>query len=379
MHVSIIILNLNGLPYILQCLDSVAKLSGPRADREVLVIDNGSTDGSLSVIAKTFPWARIIPLGKNTGFSFAANHGASLATGDILVFLNNDIRVTATWLTELIAPIEQGRADATSAKMFMMDGKRLNFGGAGMNIHGIGFQQGFEQPDGPAFSKEKDILFACGGAMAVTRDVFKKCKGFDQRFFAYYEDVDLGWRMWLLGYTVRYVPAAVCFHHHSATSAKVSVAKLRVLHIRNPLYMLVKNIGKEHFSPFVLFALLVSLERTRLLSTIDRSSFDILCRDFKQAPWWRRLLRGRKERMEVDALSLSDTVAYTDLARELPELLAERAWIQQQRKRPDTAVFALLKQPFWMVEADPHYHTVFQTLRRFLRLDDYLPGGGHEA
>ena len=111
--------------------------------------------------------------------------------------------------------------------------------------------------------------------MLINREIFLKVGGFDEDYFAYYEDVDLGWRLWILGYKVLYIPTSIAYHHHSLTSKRIEIEKLRVFHIRNPLYTIIKNYNQNVLGKFLSAALLLSIKRTLLLARIKDSSFRI--------------------------------------------------------------------------------------------------------
>ncbi|MEO0650928.1 MAG: glycosyltransferase family 2 protein, partial [Planctomycetota bacterium] len=241
-RVAIVILNFNGLHHLQGCFDSLRALNYPEDRVEVVMIDNGSSDGSVEALREQWPWVRTIANEQNVGFSRGCNQGAEeAADAELLVFLNNDMRVEPDWLRELVGPVVRGECVAATAKMLSWDGKRLDSAGGGVNFHGIGIAKGYKLPPGPEFDVPTRTLFACGGAMAVRADAFRELGGFDEEFFAYYEDVDLGWRMWVAGYEVHYAPRAVCYHHHSSTSKTFPVETIRLLQVRNPLLACFKN------------------------------------------------------------------------------------------------------------------------------------------
>src|SRR5262249_56188298 len=130
------------------------------------------------------------------GLGGGGNAGAAAATGEIVAFLNNDCRVAPTWLRTLVEALRAGGAAAVGSRLVDWEGRRLDFDGAAMNFHGHGSNRGFGRPylAGTARSPEP-ALFACGGAMAVERARFLAAGGFDPEYFAYFEDVDLAWRL----------------------------------------------------------------------------------------------------------------------------------------------------------------------------------------
>lgn len=142
-RVAIVILNYNGQRHLEGCFGSLAELDYPRERLEVILIDNGSDDESVEIMQEEHGWVRLIVNEENVGFSAGCNQGARAAMekdggADVLVFLNNDMRVDPQWLRELVGPVVRGECIASSAKMFSWDGKVLNSVGGGMNFHGIG-------------------------------------------------------------------------------------------------------------------------------------------------------------------------------------------------------------------------------------------------
>ena len=163
----------------------------------------------------------------------------------------------------------------TTGKMLSWDGKLMNSAGGGMNFHGIGIQHGYLAEPQAEHDRARKTLFACGGAMAVRRDVFREVGGFDTEFFAYYEDVDLGWRMWVLGHEIHYAPKAICYHHHSSTSRTFPRETIRLLQVRNPVLACFKNYDDAHLRQVLPGALALSLRRAVLAAGISDDGFRI--------------------------------------------------------------------------------------------------------
>ncbi len=271
--VSVVVPNWNGKHHLERCFASLEALSyGGRV--ELILVDNGSRDGSIALMRRRHPRVRLIQNRVNEGFAAACNRGARAAEGAVVAFLNNDMRVEPGWLEGLIAALRDGARCAASLIM-SWDGSRVNYAGGGMNFHGIGIQLGLGDADAARHQRPGDTLFACGGAMAVERRLFLEAGGFDEDFFAYYEDVDFGWRLWVLGEKVAYAPASVAYHHHSATSARVDVHRIRLLQIRNPLCAIFKNYAAENLARALPAALLLTLRRTRYLLALDPAEFSL--------------------------------------------------------------------------------------------------------
>jgi GT2 family glycosyltransferase len=237
--VSIIILNYEGRAWLQQCLSAaVAELA---SDCELIVVDNGSTDGSVEFVQRAFPSVRIVPLARNTGFAAGNNTGAEAARGRYLAFLNNDAAPQAGWLSALRQALDRDPevALAASCIVFMHDPSIVDSAGDGITRWGGAFKRGHGGPVREMIAGG-DVFGACGAAFLVRRDAFQELGGFDSAFFAVYEDVDLSYRFQLRGYRCSYVPEAVVHHAGSGTLGRLS-ANAVFLGQRNLEWMYFKN------------------------------------------------------------------------------------------------------------------------------------------
>src|SRR4051812_26534043 len=233
------------------CLTSLRALDYDRDRLELLLVDNASTDGSVELVRSRHPEVRVLSLPTNLGFGGGNNAGADAATGKYVVFLNNDMWVDPGCLRGLVSALEaHPEAASVAAKILNWDGTAYDFAGAGMHFAGFGYQEGFGEPvraDG--YSEVRPLLFACGGAMLVDRAIFLDVGGVDDDFFIYYEDSDLGWRLWLLGHTVVFAPNAVVRHRHHGTMSAFSDHRKQVLYKRNALSSVIKNYEDANLGP----------------------------------------------------------------------------------------------------------------------------------
>lgn len=378
---SIVIPNFFGREHLGPCLASIAALQTPADRLEILVVDNGSRDGSLDYLRRHHSSVRVLDNGRNLGFSAACNRGAAEAHHEVVVFLNNDMRVDPAWLDELLKPIAAGKADATASKILSWDGKKVNFAGGGMNFHGIGIQIGLGEDDGPAYRRPKDTLFACGGAMAIRRAVLREAGGFDEEFFAYYEDVDLGWRLWVMGYRVAFVPTSITYHHHSATAKRVDLHRLRVLQIRNPLAMIYKNYDERSLGRVLPAALLLTMRRTWYLSRLTPEAFRIEGIEGLHAAssLLGRLRKTVGAEQRIPKVAAADLVAIADLTSRLPRLHERRLEIQAARRRQDVDILKLFVDPFWPAEPNPEYHDLVRFTAEAFRIRELFGGGDRKA
>ena len=364
-EVTVIVPNLDGRHHLDRCFSSLKALRYDMRRVEFLLVDNGSSDGSVRYLRYRFPAVRIIANTRNLGFCTACNLGARAARGEILVFLNNDMRVDEDWLEPLVEPIRSGEADCTTSLILSWDGTRVNFGGSGSNFHGIGFQEGLDDPRIEAYRTRREVLFGCGGSMALPRALFLDTGGFDEEFFAYFEDVDFGWRLWVLGYRVILVPESTAYHHHSATGRLLGMHKRRVLDIRNPLFAMFKNYEYDNLLRTLPAALLLTVKRTMYLMDLDPAPFRIHGRETRLAgPLGALAARGwgKHSRMSVRRAGMADLVALNDFVDRFEIMLEKRRTVQEARRRSDREIFRLFHRPFWAVESGEEYE---KALRRF--------------
>lgn len=359
-RVSVIVLNLNGREHLAPCFESLLDGDGA-GSHEILLVDNGSSDGSVEFVRERFPSVRIVELPHNHGYAAAMNLGCRAAGGEVLAFINNDTRVDADAVSRLAAPIEGGATVATAAKILSFDGRELHFAGGGTNFHGIAFQHAMGERDADEYSIGGPTLFGCGAAMAIRRDVFFEVGAFDEEFFAYYEDVDLGWRLWVLGYDVQFVPEARVYHHHSATSLKIPIHRVRVLHIRNPLQMIFKNYGDEALGRIMSPALLLTIRRTWYLAGVTDDDFrigDVVAEGASKRSGFLRRERSRgeyEESMTIRKLGVSDLVGLNDIVAGAAGLRERRERIQSRRRRADDEILPMFLDPFRCAEGAPEY------------------------
>jgi len=206
-NVSIIIVNYNGLKHLEKCLPSL--LAAESSASELIVVDNHSRDGSREWVEKRFPAVRLLEIATNLGFGAANYRGAEKARGEFLVFLNNDTEVTPGWLTYLLKAFQEyPDLGAVCSTLELRDHPGIvNARGGTMTWLGFGqdadFGHAMQLPKGAAsMPAYQEVLFPTAAAMMIRKTTFFALGGFDRRMFMYHEDVDLGWRLWLMGLKV---------------------------------------------------------------------------------------------------------------------------------------------------------------------------------
>jgi len=212
--VSIIVLNYNGKKYLDGCFTSIARISYPKDKYEVIMVDNGSLDGSIEYVRKKYSWVKVIALNKNYGFAGGNNIGVKFADGDYVVFLNNDVVVDENWLTELVkVVINKPNAIVTSKALFLDKPGIINHDGSKATLIGRGFCINFGRKNNNLGDlSPKFVVQPYGASMLVKKDIFRNIGMFDEDYFTSLEDLDIGLRAWLFGYKVIYAPASIFYH-----------------------------------------------------------------------------------------------------------------------------------------------------------------------
>jgi GT2 family glycosyltransferase len=296
---TVVIPNVNGEEFLPRCLNALSSQS--IQDFDVIIVDDGSTDGSVGLVHESFPAVRVIELGANHGFARAMNVGIEAATGQYVVLLNNDTEAAPDWLAELVACMERhpGAAGAASKTVLMGDRRLIDGAGDMMDWSFRPLPRGHTEPDSERYGAEIQVFSASGAASIWRKDALCDIGLFDEDFFMYYEDVDLGFRARLLGYECWYAPRSVALHTRGASTAGRS--EFTFFHpVKNRWFMIIKN------TPAFLLA---------------RHALRIL---YGEAYWWREAVRHGKVRVLLRA--------YAAVGRSLPRLLAQRRELQRRRR-----------------------------------------------
>lgn len=209
----------------------------------VLVVDNGSEDGSVAWIRERYPVVDVLALERNAGFAAAVNAGMEAAETEFVALFNNDMEVEPDCVAELVAALDADpRAGSATAKMRMLrEPGILDGAGDSLTWFGGSWRIGHGEPDDGRFDTPRPVLSACGGAALYRRETLADVGLFDPTFFAYLEDVDWGVRAQLGGWSCVYVPTAVIRHLGGATSRRVSDLETYLIH-RNNVALIVKNL-----------------------------------------------------------------------------------------------------------------------------------------
>jgi GT2 family glycosyltransferase len=336
-RVSVVIINFRGTDDTLECVARLNEVDWPVDRLEIVVVENGSGDDSESRLRAALgdqANVKLVVSKENLGFTGGSNLGARESSGDFIAFLNNDAKPDVNWINEAIAGFAPSpRVGAVASKVLDWDGRAIDFVGAGLTWFGMGYKEHVTEVDDGRYDTERDLLFGTGSALFVRRGVFFDVGGFDEGLFMFYDDVDLGWRLNLLGYTVRFAPKSIVFHKHHGSMRSFGEYREMYLLERNALHLLYKNLSDENLGTFLPAALALLGRRAVAKSGLDSQSFDL------------RNFTGADGEFDPTTPVSKDTVAglfaLDQFVADLPRLNEERRKIQSKRVKTDKDVFRL--------------------------------------
>jgi GT2 family glycosyltransferase len=243
---SVIIPTWNGRDLLRAALQSLRAQS--YRDFEIVIVDNGSSDGTAAMLQGEFPEARLVSFPENRGFAVAVNAGLRAARGRYLMLFNNDAEAEPRWLEALVAVLDaRPEVGSVASKMLTArDPSVVDSAGAAMGLFAYDIGRG--ERDGPKFGVAREILCPCAGAAAYRREVFDAVGWFDEAFFAWFEDVELGIRAQLAGFRCWYEPEAQVRHHAHASAGQLSIPKT-VFMVRNALLLFVQTMPLRRLAP----------------------------------------------------------------------------------------------------------------------------------
>jgi len=270
---SIIIVTWNGLHHLKNYLPSVAQTD--YSNFEIIIADNRSDDGTAEWIREHYPGCRIVTFDQNYGYCGGNNRAVPYATGDVLIFLNNDVRVEADWLTHLDRSFTSGDADIVQPKILShKNPAQFEYAGAaGGMIDWLGypFCRGrlFEhlEEDHGQYDDESELFWASGAAMAIRKELFTDLGGFDEEFEFHMEEIDLCWRAWNSGHRTKFQHQSVVYHLGGGSLPMDSPRKV-YYNYRNSLMMLTKNLSSGLFVKIFLRLCLDGVAGVRSLLTL---------------------------------------------------------------------------------------------------------------
>jgi GT2 family glycosyltransferase/glycosyltransferase involved in cell wall biosynthesis len=351
--VSVVLVNYKGADDTIACLQAFADVDWPAERLELVVVDNASGDGSAERIRAAVPDAKLVESPVNGGFTAGCNLGVAESTGEFIGFINNDARPGPQWIRGALDMFTTDpKIACVASKVLDWDGKLVDYVDGSMTFYGMGYKREVEKPDSPDYDHPKDVLFATGAAMFVRADVYREVGGFDERFFMFYEDVDFGWRLNLLGHKVRYAPASVAYHRHHVTMNKFGSFREIFLLERNALMTIFKNYEDATLAKALPAALALAVRRN-----VARGGDDASIVDLQRSPG------GDDEATAtVTKTTLAGPYAVDSFLDHLPSLTETRKELQAQRRRSDLDLMPLFRQALEPAVAEPAYLEAYEAV-----------------
>jgi GT2 family glycosyltransferase len=311
-RVSIIVVNWNGERFLKNCVGALSAQS--YSNREIILVDNGSSDNSVGLAREEFPEVKIVALSENKGFTGGNAAGLEVAQGAYIALVNNDACPGETWLENLIQPmLRDYTVGICASKLIFENTQTLNSAGDGVTTAAVGFNRGLGG-NAVDFNVPEPVFGACGAAVLYRRRMIEEIGFLDEDFFLYDEDTDLNFRAQLAGWNCIYVPTAVAYHAANATSRRLS--NLHVYyHTRNLEFVWIKNMPA---------GLMIRFAHHKVIQELG--SFCYLClRHGKWVPFFQ---------------------AKRDALRMLPVMLKKRARVQARKRVPNRYVRSVLTSMF---------------------------------
>lgn len=218
---AVVVPNWNGLDSLPACLDS---LISQTIKSEIIVVENGSNDGSVEFLEKNYPDVTVLPQSENLGFAGGVNVGIKYAIAkdyDYVALFNNDAIADKDWLSELTRGLDDKKVGIATCSFMGIDKKHLDSTGDLFTNWGLPYPRGRGESDLTKYKGQTDIFGASGGASLYRVGMLKEIGLFDEDFFAYYEDVDISFRAQLAGWKVKYIPKSIAYHDTGSTSRKI--------------------------------------------------------------------------------------------------------------------------------------------------------------
>lgn len=314
-QVDVVIPHFRGSERLLKCLETVYKTTYD--DFRVLLVDNGSSDGSCEEAERRFPQLEIIRLKENLGFAGGCNTGVRESDRELVALLNDDTEVEPDWLDNLVETLlaDEKTAVVQPKLHWIKDRKRFDYaGGVGGLIDVFGYPFCFgrifetKEIDNGQYDWVRDIFWASGSACLFRRELYLAAGGLDENFFAHQEEIDLNWRLQLMGYNIKAAPASVVYHYGGGTLSEASFRK-KYLNHRNSIMMLLKNY--EFKTLLWVLPIRLTLEAAAMVLAVKQ-------RDIKRIG------------------AIIGAVIWNSF--NLPTLLKERKRIKSIRRRPDSEI-----------------------------------------
>ena len=342
--ISIVIINCNGRRYLPECLKTVMRMNYPKDKLEIIIVDNASTDGSIEYLENRWKNIRLIKNSSNEGFAGPGNDGAMTASGDYVAFLHNDVKVDHSWLREMLETAERTGADCIGSTILSWDGSRIDFVGGGLTFYG----KEYSLHAGKSSSRVKElaggdpeIMFASDAAMLVRRGALEQTGGFDRDYFAGFEDVDLGWRLWSEGFRVVLSTGAIAYHKGSGTASVLPKERMDVLNQSNRIATFYKNLSDEMLDKLFWPALMLDIRQAYASSGINGYEFDLKNPEISE-----------RSNLSIRRGTAAQFVAINRFLTALPQLRQRRQEIQSRARISDEKVLSFFEDAYRIFPRD---------------------------
>jgi len=348
---SVVVVHHRGQEHLLESLSALAASSaGPSF--ETILVDN-TAGHPMEEVLRRHPNVRRVVAGRNAGFAAGCRLGAEAARAPLLAFVNDDAAVRPDAIAHLAAALHRAPPDVVAAAGRLVDlsGGKNDFSDGFLTFDGHAFQKDVGRPVDalPEAAPGEERLFACGGLMAVRKEAFLPSGGFDDDYFAYLEDVDFGWRQWILGRRIIAEPRAVARHRGGATGEALGVFSRGFLFEKNAFATAYKNFDEDYFRAFMPAVLAAFVARvSEMLDTRNPGAGEL-----KRDPYAERgavggfarrlfgIAAAPAPRVVVDdPLTIAHLKALLWIHRNHASLSAKRRRVQRERRRPDAEIFA---------------------------------------
>ena len=315
MRVAIVILNWNGVGMMRRFLPSVVEKS--KGGAEVIVADNASTDTSLQMLAEEFPEVRTIVLDSNYGFAGGYNRALRQVESDYYLLLNSDVEVTEGWIDTLVAFMDSHPDCAACQPKILSESDRQSFEYAGacggyIDRYGYPFCRGrifgTVERDRGQYDTVQEVLWASGACLMIRRGDFWRVGGFDERFFAHNEEIDLCWRLSMTGRKIYCVPQSRVYHVGGGTLPQGNPRKT-FLNFRNNLTMLYKNLPDGELARVMIARFFLDyVAALQSLLSGHTGDFVAVCKARRAFVSWRKTFDADRRRIQASRVTAGDVM-----------------------------------------------------------------------
>ncbi|MFZ9228000.1 MAG: glycosyltransferase family 2 protein, partial [Candidatus Nanopelagicales bacterium] len=358
--VSVVLVNFRGVNDTLNAIKSINESNYPKDLIEIVVVDNASNDDSVNKLKELKDEIKLIVSETNLGFAGGVNLGVKNSSGEIIGLLNNDAKCDSNWITSAVETILEDEKNAcVASKVLSIEGKEIDFVDGSLTWYGMGYKREATKDANEVIDFKKEVLFATGSAMFVKKDIFEKVGGFDERFFMFYEDVDFGWRLNLLGYKVIFDPKSIAFHKHHASIEKFGQYYEHYLLEKNALMSLYKNYEAASLDQALPAAMALMVRRSITRGELKPDLLDIT-----------KSSSDETDEVRIKKDSLTGLLAIDSFIDHLPSLTESRKEIQANRQRSDAEILSLFRQALEPAYPWPRYLEGYQKIVDVFKIEN---------